>query len=202
MGDELTGKQGAVLEVIEKYWRAEGVAPSVAEMAARLGLRKSTIHEHLMALKRKGALVHVEGQGRSWRPILARAGDVERKIPIVGRVAAGAPLLAEENIEGWLTVACVRDGQTAFALRVRGESMTGAGILDGDLVIVRQQSTAEEGNIVLALVDGEQATIKRWRHHGSTVTLQAESPSHESMTLPIERVHVQGRVIGLQREFL
>ena len=201
MTDELTDKQSAVLDVIELHWRAQGVAPSVAEIAARLGLQKSTTHEHLMALKRKGALVHVEGQGRSWRPTTVVSGEAERRIPIVGDVAAGAPLLAQENIDGWVTVAGVREGQTVFALRVRGDSMTGAGILDGDLAIIRQQHTAEDGEIVLALVDEEGATIKRWRRHGPTVTLQAENPAHAPVTLPIERVQVQGKVIGLRRDY-
>lgn len=92
MSEQLTDKQEAVLAVIERHWRAHGVSPSVAEIAERLGLRKSTTHEHLMAIKRKGALVHVEGQSRSWRPTSVISGEAERRIPIVGQVAAGAPL--------------------------------------------------------------------------------------------------------------
>ncbi|HJL07748.1 MAG TPA: transcriptional repressor LexA [Polyangiaceae bacterium LLY-WYZ-15_(1-7)] len=201
MSEQLTDKQEAVLAVIERHWRAHGVSPSVAEIAERLGLRKSTTHEHLMAIKRKGALVHVEGQSRSWRPTSVVSGQAERRIPIVGQVAAGAPLLAQENIDGWLTVSGVREGQTVFALHVRGDSMTGAGILDGDLVIVRQQPVAEDGDIVLALIDEQDATIKRLRRHGDRVTLQPENPAHEPLTLPADRVQLQGKVIGLRRDY-
>jgi repressor LexA len=154
-----------------------------------------------MAIKRKGALVHVEGQSRSWRPTSVVSGHAERRIPIVGQVAAGAPLLAQENIDGWLTVSNVREGQTVFALHVRGDSMTGAGILDGDLVIVRQQPVAEDGDIVLALIDEQDATIKRLRRHGDRVTLQPENPAHEPLTLPADRVQLQGKVIGLRRDY-
>lgn len=201
MSEQLTDKQQAVLAVIEAHWRAEGVSPSVAEIADRLGLRKSTTHEHLMAIKRKGALVHVEGQSRSWRPTSAVSGEAEQRIPIVGHVAAGAPILAQENIEGWVTVSGVRESQTVFALHVRGDSMTGAGILDGDLVIVRQQPVAEDGDIVLALIDEQDATIKRLRRHGGRVTLQPENPAHEPLTLPADRVQLQGKVIGLRRDY-
>lgn len=200
MTEELTDKQRAILGVIEAHWRAQGVAPSVAEIAARLGLQKSTTHEHLMALKRKGALVHVEGQGRSWRPSSAVSAPFDRRIPIVGEVAAGTPLLAHENIDGWVTVSGVREGQTVFALRVRGDSMTGAGILDGDLAIIRQQAVAEDGDIVLALIDEQDATIKRLRRHGGHITLQPENPAHDPLTLPADRVQLQGKVIGLRRD--
>ena len=201
MTEELTDKQHAVLGVIEAHWRAQGVAHSVAEIASRLGLQKSTTHEHLMALKRKGALVHVEGQGRSWRSAAAVPGEAERRVPIVGEVAAGIPLLAHENIEGWVTVSGVREGQTVFALRVRGDSMTGAGILNGDLAIIRQQVVAEDGDIVLALIDEQDATIKRLRRHGGHVTLQPENPAYDPLTLPADRVQLQGKVIGLRRDY-
>lgn len=200
---ELTQKQQAVLAVIEAHWRAHGVSPSVAEIAARLGLRKSTTHEHLMAIKRKGALVHVEGQSRSWRPASMAPAVPEppqRRIPVVGRVAAGAPILAHENIEGWLPVP-ERPGQTLFALQVQGDSMTGAGILDGDLVIIQQQPVAEEGDIVLALIDDQDATIKRLRRHGDRITLEPENPEYEPLTLHADRVQLQGKVIGLRRDY-
>jgi repressor LexA len=200
MTDPLTDKQRAMLGVIEAHWRAHGVSPSVSELATALDLQKSTVHEHLMALKRKGALVHVEGQGRSWRPASWPAAP-EPRIPIVGHAAAGVPSLALEQIEGWLSVPPGRESQEHFALRVRGESMLGAGILDGDLVVVRRQSLATDGDIVVALVDDESATIKRWRPHGPTVTLQPENPAFSPLTLPLERVRVQGKVVGLRRDY-
>ena len=197
MARELTEKQRAVLGVIEAHWRVHGVSPSVAEIAERLDLRKSTTYEHLMALKRKGAVVHVEGQSRSWRPTTV----VEKRIPIVGHVAAGAPLLAQENIEGWMSISGVREGQVVFALRVRGDSMIGAAILDGDLVIVRQQQVADDGDIVLALIDEQDATIKRLRRRGELIILQPENPEHEPITVHADRVQLQGKVIGLRRDY-
>jgi repressor LexA len=201
MSEQLSTKQQAVLAVIEDHWRAEGVSPSVAEIAERLGLRKSTTHEHLMAIKRKGALVHVEGQSRSWRPASMVSIQEDRSIPIVGRVAAGAPILAQENVDGWLTVSGTHRSQTLFALRVRGDSMTGAGILDGDLVIILQQPVAEDGDIVLALIDEQDATIKRLRRQGDRITLQPENPAHDPLTLHASRVQLQGKVIGLRRDY-
>ncbi len=200
MAEPLTDRQRALLGVIEAHWRAHGVAPSVSELAEALDIQRSTIHEHLMALKRKGALVHVEGQGRSWRPASWPAAP-EPLIPILGQAAAGAPCLALEHVEGWVAAPAGRDPAEHFALRVRGDSMVGAGILDADVVIVRRQERAEHGDIVVALIEDERATIKRWRQQGATVTLHSENPAYQPFTLPLASVRVQGKVIGLRRDY-
>ena len=203
MPRELTVKQRATLTLIEEAWQETGVAPSVEELARALGIKKSTTHERLIALKRKGYLEHIEGQARTWRPTgtLVGAQRAEDRAPIVGRVSAGAPIFAQENIEGWVTLSRPAKGQPIFALRVCGESMRDAGILDRDLVLIRQQQTAEDGDIVLALIDDQDATIKRLRLRADSITLQPENPSFQPITLPADRVQVQGKVIGLQRDY-
>lgn len=202
MARTLTDKQRGVLEVIEDHWRATGGAPSVDEIASRLGLRKSTTHKHLMALEQKGALVHVEGRFRSWRPASFVGREKEQRIPILGRAPAGPPREAIEDALGWLTVPDRRGGaRDLFALAVDGDSMVDAGILDGDLIIVRQQDAADDGDIVLALIDEETATIKRLEHAGAMVRLKPENPDLEPIEVEPERVRIQGKVIGLRREY-
>src|SRR5690606_9303688 len=135
----VTDKQRGVLAAGQKFWEVRGVAPSLADLAADLELSRATIHEHLQALKRKGQLEHIEGVGRSWRSTTAAPTSPSgpKRIPIVGAVAAGTPIFAQENINGWLTVDEAREQDTLFGLRIRGDSMTDAGILDGDIAIVR-----------------------------------------------------------------
>lgn len=199
MARGLTRKQQAVLSLVEGYWREHGVAPSLSDLAGELGTAKTTVHGHLLALAKKGFVVHAEGKGRTWRPVSVAPRAGQARVPVVGRIAAGLPILAQENIEGWITVDQRRGSDVLFALRVRGTSMTGAGILDGDLVIVRQQQTAEPGDIVVALVGGEEATVKRLGRGGETVVLKPENPEAECIELPAERVSIQGKVIGVQR---
>ena len=196
----LTDKQKGVLSLVEDHWRSHGAAPSVSEVADRLDVSKPTAHSHLLALKKKGFLVHDEGKGRTWRPkSVALPYRVER-IPLVGLIAAGTPALAQEHIEGWIPVD-VRPGQAVlFGLRVQGESMIDAGILDGDVVIVRQQQTAEPGEIIVALVDDEDATVKRLRRRGPTVVLEPENETMAPIEVEASRVRIQGKVIGLRRE--
>jgi len=198
MPRDLPPRQRAVLDAVQAYWAENGVPPSLADIAEALGLSRQTIYEHMKALRGKGLLDHVEGAGRSWRPTEPSA-KASRRVPIVGRVAAGLPVLAEENIEGWITVDDANPSHTLFALRVRGDSMTGAGILDGDLVVVRQQDDAADGEIVVALVDDEEATVKKLRRAGRLVHLVAMNPAYDPIVVDGARVRVQGRVLGVRR---
>ena len=132
----LTDKQRTVLEAVQRYWDERGVAPSLGDLGAVLGLRRSTVHQHVLALKRKGYLEHIEGYARSWKPVGQLPMPGSRRVPVLGRVAAGLPVLAQQNIEDWITVDDAPAGSTLFALRVRGQSMIGVGIIDGDLVVV------------------------------------------------------------------
>ncbi len=195
---KLPPRQRAVLDAVQAYWADHGVPPSLADLAEILGVSRQTVYEHMKALRRKGLLDHVEGTGRSWRPT-EPAGKTARRVPIVGRVAAGLPIFAEENVEGWLTVDDAHPSHPMFALRVHGDSMVEAGILDGDLVVVRQQDSASDGDIVVALVDDDEATVKKLRRDGGRVHLVAMNPAYEPIVLGGEQVRVLGKVIGLRR---
>ena len=200
MGRGITETQKAVLEATQRYWAEHGVPPSLADLASALGVQRSTVHQHFLALKKKGYLEHIEGAGRTWRPAGELPGRGSRRVPIVGRVAAGLPILAQENIEDWITVDDAPPSATLFALRVQGDSMVGAGILDGDLVVVRQQDTADDGDIVVALVDDEEATVKKLKRMGRVVHLVPMNPNFAPIVVPPDRIRVQGRVVGLRRE--
>lgn len=200
---ELSPRQSQVLGLIERYWNQHGVSPSTGEMAVAIGLSRQTVYEHMLALERKGLITHIEGQSRSWR-LLRRQPSEEpnpRLIPLVGRVAAGAPVLAQENIESWIASTRHREGETLFALRVQGESMVETGILDGDLVVVRQQEIAENGDIVLALVDGDSATIKRFFTQGQEVLLVPANADMEVGRYHASRVAIQGKVVESRRTY-
>jgi len=186
-------RQDEILAFIQDYMQKNSYAPSVREIGEAVGLKSTaTVHYHLSALQQQGLLTMERDKRRSISLPTGSAGH----IPIVGVVTAGHPILAQERIEGYLPV----DGSTRdrFALRVRGESMIGAGILDGDLVIVRQQSEALNGQIVVALI-GDEATVKRLHFDRDGVWLLPENPAFE----PIDgrEARILGRVVGLVRDY-
>lgn len=195
----LTDKQRTVLELIQTYWNENQVSPSLANLASSLNVRRSTVHQHLLALKKKGYLDHMEGAGRTWRTTNGPKSSGTLQIPLVGRVAAGVPILARENIDDWITVSDVNPNDCFFALRVRGDSMTDAGILDGDIVIARQQNEAREGDIVIALVDDTEATVKKFHRDGDMIHLVAMNPNYKPIVLRGDRASIQGKVIGVRR---
>lgn len=203
MDTVLTERQRQVLDVIREHIDRLGVAPSIQELARSLGIRGPTAQQHLKALERKGFIALLPGRARGIR--LLREVDQDgaartREVPVLGRVAAGEPLFAAENIESTVHVDAAQYpvGQL-FALRVHGDSMTGAGIFDGDLVIVRPQPVAEPGDIVVALVAGEDATVKRFRPHGDEVRLEPENPAYGPIVRHARDVAVRGKVVGVQR---
>jgi len=195
----LTRRQQQVLDFIREYVRDNGYPPTVREICAALGLSSpATVHAHLANLERRGLLAR--------DPSKPRALDVKgaprqpRPLPLVGRVAAGVPVLAEENVEDLVDVpAFLRRGEGDFLLRVRGDSMTGAGILDGDLVVVHPQQVAENGDIVVALV-GDEATTKRFYREGGTVVLRPENDLYEPIRVPSGQVALVGKVVGVLRQ--
>ncbi len=202
--NNLTKRQNQVLDFIVSQIQRKGYPPSVREIGQAIGLSSSsTVHSHLRALERKGYLRRDPTKPRAleifgFRPSeIGVSIDKIKNVPLVGRVAAGTPLLAEENIEDTvpLPVDLVGDSQT-FLLRVKGESMIEAGILDGDHIVVRQQSYAQDGDIVVALLEDE-ATVKRLRRRGDKVILE---PANRSMVPIIAKdITVLGKVIGLYR---
>lgn len=217
-GVKLTDRQQQVMEVIETALAVRGYPPSVREIGERLGTTSpSTAHSHLKALVRKGLIERDPAKPRAIRVVdsrnsrsaAARAlpgsagapmpeGPI-RKVPLVGRIAAGAPILAEEHIEDVIDLPESLVGSGAlFMLEVRGDSMTGAGILDGDMVVVRRQPRVENGEIAACLVDGEEASVKRFEHKNGRVILHSDNPSYEPMSFT-SGVEVLGKVVTVLR---
>jgi repressor LexA len=205
---EMTRRQREVLDFVRTFSDRHGVPPAVREIGERFGFTARAAFDHLRALERKGMLERRVTNKRASRTLVIpnrrgghRAGRDE--IPVLGRIAAGAPLLAVENREDsiplrpdWLR----SQGQEVFALRVRGESMIGAHILDGDLVMVRHQDTAALGDIVAALIDGE-ATVKRLSREGGAVALLPENPAMKPIVVGPDRTdfRILGKVVGVLR---
>lgn len=196
---KLSEKQAEILEYMQTFTRERGFPPSVREIGEAVGLRSpSTVHAHLKALDRAGYITRDGHKMRALRLAgTAAAGEKWRSIPILGRVTAGAPILAVEDIEGYIPYDPGHSGGEFFALRVRGDSMIGAGILDGDVIVVRRQRAAEHREIVVALL-GEEATVKRLYQQNGEVWLMPENEAYS----PISAVGAQilGKVVGLYRD--
>ena len=199
----LTSRQEKLLRLIEETQAKRGYAPSLQELAHAMGISSlQGVKDHLTALERKGYLRRSPGRRRAIE-VLQRLVPLEGSLPILGRVAAGRPLLAVENREGALSLSPELLGTGEhFALRVQGDSMIEAGISDGDYVIVRQQETANSSEIVVALL-GDEVTVKRLRKKGSALFLEAANPAYAPIPLtgssPIPRI--LGIVVGLYRNF-
>jgi repressor LexA len=199
---DLTKRQQEIFDFIKRYSARYGYPPTVRDIGKAVGLASSsTVHAHLANLERIGLLRRDPTKPRAIE-LLDRAaagvrGFVRPGLPLVGHVAAGQPVLAEENIEDYVQTPAVAGGDDgAYLLRIRGESMKNVGILDGDLVVVRQQDTASDGDIVVALV-GEEATVKRFFHESDHVRLQPENESMEPIRS--REVRIMGKVVGLMR---
>ncbi len=188
-----SNKAEAILNYVNQFIQENGYAPSVREIGAAVGLRSTaSVSYHIQALQEKGMLLSPGAKGRK-RSIAT--GVRPGQIPVIGVVTAGLPILAVENQEGTMSW----DGDSGcFALRVRGESMIGAGILDGDKVIVRPQQTAEDGQIVVARI-GDEATVKRLSKKNGEVWLLPENPAFD----PIDgsEAEIVGLVKGVFREY-
>jgi repressor LexA len=199
---DLTPRQEAILEFIRRAVADRGYPPSVREIGEAVGLQSpSSVHAQLAGLAEKGYLAKDADRPRALR-VKAPGGNATpvrvREVPVLGRIAAGAPLLAEQNVED--TIAVDEEFATRgnlFALHVRGDSMIGAGIFDGDTVIVREQASAEEGEIVAALVDEEEATVKRLSRKGGKVRLLAENDAYDPIVA--DQVRVLGKVVAVFR---
>jgi repressor LexA len=202
----LTERQRQILDFVTKYVDAHGYPPTVREIGEAVGLASpSTVHAHLANLERAGLLKRDPTKPRALelrREPKAVAADVH-KLPLVGEVAAGGPLLAEDNVEGYLAVPePLSRGGEEFLLRVKGDSMINAGILDGDIAVVERAQDAKNGDIVVALAGDDEttqeATLKRLFKENGRVRLQPENDALE----PIYAQHVEliGKVIGVFRQ--
>ena len=193
---ELSKMQQKIYAYIADCIRQQGYPPSVREIGEAVGLKSpSTVHFHLKHLEEVGVIEKGAGKGRA---ISLTSPPVEDRVPIVGNVAAGSPILAEECIEDYLTFDTGGRTGEYFALRVRGESMLGAGILPGDLVVVRRQPTANNGEIVVALLEDE-ATVKRFSQKNGRIWLLPENDAYT----PIDGTYAQilGKVAAVVRRY-
>ncbi|MBI1185943.1 MAG: transcriptional repressor LexA [Alphaproteobacteria bacterium] len=225
----LTSKQKELLLYIHERIKETGVSPSFDEMKEALDLAsKSGIHRLITALEERGFLRRLPHRARAlevlklpdavtpsapprgrgaFRPSVvqpheAQAANAAHDIPILGRIAAGAPIEALQNEIGRVAAPpeMVASGDH-FALEVRGDSMIQAGILEGDVVVLRRGDTANNGDIVVALIDGEEATLKRLRRRGNSIALEAANPAYETRIFGPDRVRIQGRLVGLVRKY-
>lgn len=194
-----TERQRRILDIIRAFTAERGYPPSVREIGQRVGLSSSsTIHAHLKALERRGLISRDPTKPRALRSKDFQPAHDGLVVPILGRVAAGVPITAQEDVEGEFLVSAgfVPRASDAFMLRVQGDSMVDAAILDGDLILVRPQPSAENGEIVVAMVDGE-ATVKRFYREPGRIRLQ---PENQAMA-PIyaSDVEIVGRVEAVVR---
>ena len=191
--------QNKILDFIRREIEEKGYPPSVREICAAVGLKStSTVHAHLNNLEKRGLIRRDSTKPRALE-VLDNSVSRGRSIPLVGKVTAGLPILATQNIEDYLTLPQSMLGHDElFCLRVQGESMIEMGILDGDIIVVRQQSDAENGEVVVAMIDDE-ATVKRIYFEPDRIRLQPENSSMD----PIYTDHVQvlGKVVALLRQF-
>ena len=201
--DDLTARQRRILEFIRATVRDRGYPPTVREIGEAVGLTSSSsVHSQLANLERRGLLrkdptkpraIGLQGPGPE--------PDRGVQVPLVGRIAAGAPIMAEENIEEYLSVPSgFASDDEHFALRVAGESMVDAGILDGDVVVIHRQDQARDGEIVAAVVPGpaeDEATVKRLRRRDGKVMLEPANPAMEPF--PLEDGRIAGKVVSVLR---
>jgi repressor LexA len=202
--DDITARQRRIIEYIRKTVRERGYPPTVREIGEAVGLASSSsVHAQLANLERRGLVRRDPTKPRAMElrgPGASRRGGVD--VPLVGKVSAGTPILADQNIEEYLTVPTGFAGaDDHFALRVSGDSMVGAGILDGDMVVVRRQNTAGEGDIVAVLLPGaaeDEATVKRLHKENGRVVLVPENPSMQ----PFEMTDgsIMGKIVAVLRK--
>jgi repressor LexA len=196
----LTKRQQEIFDYIRRYGAEHGYPPTVRDIGKAIGLTSSsTVHAHLANLEKVGLLRRDPTKPRALEILVDKAKQVVAPsgLPVVGQVAAGAPMLAEENIEDYVAVPGIAGGDEGeFVLRVKGDSMKDAGILEGDHVVVRRQDSAANGEIVVALVD-EEATVKRFFKEDDHVRLQPENDALKPIL--VRDVEVLGRVVGVCR---
>jgi repressor LexA len=203
----LSERQQQVLDYIRQTVADRGYPPSVREIGEAVGLSSpSTVHSHLSSLVAAGAIKRDPSKPRAIMvvddtPRSEPMSDRLRNVPVLGRIAAGTPILAAEHVEEVLTLPVDLVGNDpVFLLQVKGDSMIGAGIFDGDLVAIRSQDDARDGEIVAALIDGEEATVKRLRRRDGKVILEAENPAYEPMVFT-EGVELVGKVVSVLRRY-
>jgi len=204
MRSELTDKQQRHLDYLQKEIAKKGKSPSLRESATALGVSHAAVAQSLKALEKKG---YVKRENRYSRTVylLNRANETSavqrwREIPIIGHVTAGLPMYAQEEWEGTLVLDTEYfRGVNLFALYIKGDSMKNAGILNGDLVVCEPRQYAKNNEIVVALINGEEATVKRFFLHNDHIELRPENTRYKPMRYSFGEVLIQGKVVGVQR---
>jgi repressor LexA len=203
--ENLTERQAEILRLVRELTEVAGYPPTRAEIAQKMGFRSvNAAEQHLRALEKKGAIEIASGASRGIRVRDGRIGSRAARLlelPVIGRVAAGAPILAEENLQGHYQVdPNLFTPRADYLLRVRGLSMRDAGILEGDLLAVHRTAEARSGQIVVARL-GEEVTVKRLRRRGHAVSLEAENPEFEPIELDLRRdaLAIEGIAVGVIR---
>jgi repressor LexA len=208
----LTSRQAEILAFIQEYNTSNGFSPSVRDIGQRFGVNPATVHDHLKALERKGHIAKKANLSRSLHVVAPATGHTpstdkatpaspRRGVPLVGRVAAGVPILAEQNIEEFVALPEGWARDDAFLLRVEGESMRDAHILDRDLVLVRPTQTADNGEIVVALI-GEEATVKSFYRSSEGIELRPANPAFQPIRVDAGdtgTLRIVGKVVGVFR---
>jgi repressor LexA len=200
----LTKRQKEILDFITGFIEEQGYAPSFEEIAKAFGYSSlATVHEHLSNLERKGYIRKSYNESRSIETVPDDGSPTAMELPLLGAVAAGLPIEAVQDRESLaVPMDMVRPGKDNFVLRVEGNSMIDEQIRDGDYIVVSSQSTASDGEVVVALVGGESATVKKlYREPGNRVRLQPANPAMEPIIVDARDVAVQGVVVGLIRRF-
>lgn len=207
MSETLTERQRQILHVIEKSMQDRGYPPSVREIGEAVGLNSpSTVHNHLSTLQKMGFLRRDPTKPRAIEVRFDTNSEVamerrpSRHVPLIGDVAAGTGLLAQQNVEDLIPLPTDFTGEgELFMLKVRGDSMIDAGILDGDFVVARQQNVADNGDIVVAGIPGDEATIKTFKKSGNSITLVPANSSMKPMVFSSDEVHIFGKLVTVMR---
>ena len=199
----LTRRQRQIYDFVCEFVRDNGYSPSLEEIGAHFGLRSvATVHRHLQHLVEKGYLRKSWNRPRSVEPVAEASGAAAIDLPLLGTVAAGAPIEAIEGAErAWVPPDMVRRAGETFLLRVRGDSMVDDQIADGDVIVVERRSEARNGETVVALVGGSDATLKRFYRDGARVRLVPANDKMEPIEVPATDVTIRGVVRGLMRQY-
>lgn len=197
----ITRRQKEVLDFLSGFTQRKGYSPSYEEIAAGLGLSSlATVHKHITNLHNKGMLQRSHNRSRSIDVLSPRNRKTSDRLPLLGRIAAGKPVEAIETTES-ISLSEIIGNREVFALEVRGDSMRDEHIINGDYVLIERASTAREGEIVVALVDGTDATLKRFYREGSQIRLQPSNSEMAPIYAAADRVAIQGKVLGMLRKY-
>ena len=201
---QITERQKKILNFISDYQAENSYPPTVREIGDHFGVSIRAVQDHITALQKKGFITQTQKKSRSIKVLVDERqkdqGMFMEKVPLIGTIAAGKPLLCEENYEGYVTLTepFIRPGKNYFALHVRGQSMINAGILEGDLAIIEQTSTATDGQIVVAVID-DAITLKRYFKEPSRIRLQPENPAFHPIYC--QDVRIVGILTNLVRTY-